>query len=189
MGSAPPPRGSSTSWSSSREASPVLPSDDPSSSFGPGFRVLPGFRAVGRSRLLLLSRGFVPPQRNPTTASHQPRTLPVRVLLRPCRSRRLRRLAPAMISRMCFKPARSRGFLPSELDLTAIVHASRRDIPSCDWHPACRRGPKTVCGGCASPDTRADSKHPQMPFTARLIVPGVPCGSSAPIPDHRSPFA
>jgi hypothetical protein len=121
---------------------------------------------IPRSRprpLLLLSRGFVPPQRNPIRASHHPRTLPVRVLLRPCRSSRLRRLAPARISRMCFNPARSRGFFPSELDLTTIADASRRDIPSCDWHPACRRGPKTVCGGCASPETRADRNIRRCP--------------------------
>lgn len=53
---------------------------------------------------------------------------------------------------MCFNPARSRGFFPSELDLTAIVDASRRDIPSCDWHPARRRDPKVARGRRPSPD-------------------------------------
>lgn len=107
--------------------------------------------------------------------------------MRPCRSCRLRRLPPAKISRVCFNPARSRGFLPSELDLTVIAHASRRDIPSCDWHPARRRDRMATRGRHPPRIPVPNQKHPQMPFTARLIVPGVPFGSSFQIPDHWSP--
>lgn len=130
----------------------------------------PGSAQPARGRLLLLSRGFSPLQRNPTAAIHHPRALPARVTLRPRRSSRPRRLAPATISRVYFNPTRSWGFFPSELHLTAIVNASRRDIPSCDWHPACRCIHMDASRKASLPGSLADPSHPQMRVTARLTV-------------------
>lgn len=101
------------------------------------FRILPKDDAVALPR-------FLAPPTPPAVRATASRTLPFRVLLRPCRSCRLRRLAPASVSRVSLNPARSWGSPPSELDLAKIVATSRRDIPSCDWHyePACQRQPK-----------------------------------------------
>jgi len=100
-----------------------------------------------------------------------------------------------MISRVCFNPARSRGFLPSELDLTAIVHASRRDIPSCDWHPARRRDHMATFGRQPPRiprrfDASADALHgpvdrSRRPF--RVAVPGSRITGHPRLTTDRSP--
>jgi hypothetical protein len=56
-----------------------------------------------------LSRGSTPPQRNRSATSHHSRSCLLRVTLRPRRSCRPRRLAPAAISLVCLNQARSRG--------------------------------------------------------------------------------
>lgn len=78
-----------------------------------------------------LSRGSPPPQRYPIVEIHHPRALPARVMLRPRTYHVPRRLAPSTIS-LVFHQVRSRGWLPSELDRSEIVRASRRVLPSCD---------------------------------------------------------
>jgi len=108
MGSAIPPRGSSTSRYSSDGREPYDRLVSPSSDFIPASE----FHPVGRDTVLqypLLSRGLVPLQRNPTWTSHLPRSCLLRVSLRPCRSCRLRRLAPVRISLAFFIQARSWG--------------------------------------------------------------------------------
>jgi len=91
-----------------RRAQAVLPARESFLGLHPRFRVLPG---RPRHRLPVpaaLSR-FLPLQRNPIVASHHSRSCLLRVMLRPCRSGRLRRLAPASISPVCFNRARSWG--------------------------------------------------------------------------------
>jgi len=84
---------------------PVSPSSDfiPASEFSPVDR-----DTVLRCRLL--SRGLFPLQRYRTVTSHRSRSCLLRVMLRPCRSCRLRRLAPVTVSPACFIRARSWGF-------------------------------------------------------------------------------
>jgi hypothetical protein len=108
MGLAIPPRGSSTSWSSGAGREPCYWFVGPSSDSVPASEFFP----VGRDTVLQclpLSRGFLPLQRNPIVASHHSRSCLLRVLFRPCRSCRLRRLAPAAISLVSFTQARSWG--------------------------------------------------------------------------------
>ncbi len=71
-----------------------------------------------------LSRGSTPPQRHHFAASHHSRSCLLRVTLRPCRSRRLRRLAPAAISLVCFNQARSRGSSLQSFTLRRSVRLS-----------------------------------------------------------------
>jgi hypothetical protein len=108
MGSAIPPRGSSTSRYSNDGREPYDRFVNPSSDFIPASE----FHPIGRNAVLqhpLLSRGLVPLRRNPTWTSHHSRSCLLRVLLRPCRSCRLRRLAPVPISLACFIQARTWG--------------------------------------------------------------------------------
>jgi hypothetical protein len=108
IGSAIPPRGSPTSRYSNDGREPYDRLVNPSSDFIPASE----FHPIGRDAVLqhpLLSRGFIPLQRNPTWTSHHPRSCLLRVLLRPCRSRRLRRLAPVRVSLAFLNQARSWG--------------------------------------------------------------------------------
>jgi len=75
---------------------------------------------------------FPPPRRNPKATSHHPRNFHIRVTLRPCRSRRLRRLPPVAISPVCFNRARPRGSSLSEPSRTAIAGPLDPRLPSCD---------------------------------------------------------
>jgi len=147
IGLAIPPCGSSTSWFSGAGREPYDRFVSPSPDSVPASECFP----VGRDTVLQclpLSRGLFPLQRNPTVTSHRSRSCLLRVLFRPCRSCRLRRLAPVAIS-LVVSTRRARGVLPSELDTTRIASASRRSLPSCDWRcgvtlpngPAIRRFP------------------------------------------------
>jgi hypothetical protein len=150
----------------------------------PRFRVLPGSRDTV-FRCLLLSRGLFPLQRNPIAASHHSRSCLLRVLLRPCRSCRLRRLAPVAISPV-FSTGRARGVHPSELDTARIAVASRRSLPSCDWLTR-RHGTERLLsfGGTRLPGPLSGSiafrlrRMTRWPSGASFEVPCVP--------DHRRP--
>jgi len=109
MGSAIPPRGSSTSWSSGDGREPYDRLVSPSSDFTPASEFHP-VRLDAVLQRHRLSRGFLPLQRNPDRTSHHSRSCLLRVLLRPCRSCRLRRLAPVRTSLAFFIQARSWGF-------------------------------------------------------------------------------
>jgi hypothetical protein len=108
IGLAIPPRGSSTSWCSGDGREPYYRLVIPSADFVPASESCPVSRGT-RIECLLLSRGLLPLQRNPIATSHLSRSCLLRVLLRPCRSCRLRRLAPVPISLACFIQARTWG--------------------------------------------------------------------------------
>jgi len=130
MGSAIPPRGSSTSWSSGDGREPFDRLVSPSADFTPASE----FHPVRRDAVLRrqrLSRGLLPLQRHPERTSHRSRSCLLRVLLRPCRSRRLRRLAPVRTSPACFIRARSWGS-----SLQSMTRKDRRRLPA--GHPLLR---------------------------------------------------
>jgi hypothetical protein len=82
-----------------------------------------------------LSRGSSPPQRNRSATSHHSRRYLLRVLLRPRRSCRPRRLAPAAVSPVS-PPGALPGFLPPGPARAGDRAASQRPLPSCDWRPS-----------------------------------------------------
>ncbi len=90
-------------------ASPVTGFAKPPSDFGPLQSVTRGTRT---NKWCLLSRGFLPLQRNPTDSSHRPRAFHARVMLRPFAYHAIRRFTPESISPMSFNRVRSWGSVP-----------------------------------------------------------------------------
>jgi hypothetical protein len=68
-----------------------------------------------------LSRGFSPPQRNPSVEVYHSRVLPARVTLRPCTYHVLRRVTPSPDSLGSFHPGALSGRHPSELHQSEIT--------------------------------------------------------------------
>jgi hypothetical protein len=76
-----------------------------------------------------LSRGFLPPQRYPSTEIHMPSGFTCPSWLRPRTYHVPRRLSPSADSLVSFQPGALTGLAPSELDLTEIASASRPRLP------------------------------------------------------------
>lgn len=92
----------------------------------PRYRVSP---AVAAPCGAALSRGFLPPQRNPSVKIYHSRALPARVTLRPRTYHVPRRFTPFTDSLVSFQPGALAGHAPSELDLAKIVSASQPRLP------------------------------------------------------------
>jgi hypothetical protein len=128
-----PPRGSATSWSAGCERRPGFPGRVAFLRLSPRFRVLPSITlqplitvAITLPRFLAPSASSIrwkPPFPGLPRPGHvAPAHLPC--ALTPSSSIRL----PGV-----FQPGSLMGFLPSALDSSEIVLASRHDFPSCDW--------------------------------------------------------
>jgi len=120
---------------------------------------------------------FPPPRRNPKATSHQPRSIQLRVTLRPCRSRRLRRLPPVAISPVCFNRARPRGSSLSEPSRTAVAGPLDPRLPSCDLGRRDRhRDPEVPRRPPGNRPVRLSASGPCMPPRTRRRVTTFPGG-------------
>jgi hypothetical protein len=145
MGSARPPRGSShlAAFGARGGATESLQTSRLPQAFTPLQSLTR--RCPHRMNDAPLSRGFSPPQRHRSATSHPSRRCLLRVQLRPRRSSRPRRLAPAAISPVS-PPGALSGFLPPGLDPSEIGTPLDVRLPSCDWRPHAFTGGASLQG-------------------------------------------
>lgn len=91
-----------------------MPSDVTFLRLGPHFRVTLKTCCARLLRARALSRGLLPPRRNPLVESHHCRTLPVRLMLRPYTYHVPRRFTPSTSSLVSFQPDAPTGPRPAQ---------------------------------------------------------------------------
>jgi len=158
MGSAIPPRGSSTSWSSPAGREPCHRLACLPRPFAP-LRSMTRTPVTPSSSVLRLSRGLFPHGATQSRRATIPGVASSGSCCVPAVPAGLDALLPSRSPRSV-SSGRALGVLPSELDLAWIACASRRRFPSCDWLAASRYRPGTAGRRFAPPRSRARAPSP-----------------------------